>query len=426
MEDIKEVEVLTQEVPVAVKEPANPVIVGSETIKDLLDKLNFVKRMIEKNPTVPIIENVLFDKGVIYGTDLNNTAVHMTKIKGTFVMPIADVVKLLSKIKDKNQEIKIVYDESTYSIELLLPKTRFKVSGQNPTDFPKIPIPKQEIGTISEKDIETITTAFKYASTDGLRPAMTGALITNDGATTTDGHRLYLGKFKNPLGIDCSFVIQAKASKILPHLSGACRIKIHEPKIITDGADKSIDCKSYRNMTSGTVSFTDHEKGVFIRLIDERFPDFVSVVPEKFHNTVIIDKAEFTEALEIAMITANKTNHQVRLFLKTENELMVSSEDLDFSNESNTKVDVTSTGGLLFYEMKKKFDVDETTGEIKKEWEERCDIGPVEIGFNAKFLIAMMKDIEEDDVTITMTAANKGVIFNDTVLIMPVMLSEYV
>src|SRR5260370_1220496 len=116
-----------------------------------------------------------------------------------------------------------------------------------------------------------------------------------------------------------------------------------------------------------------------------------------------ISRTELLGSLKRISIYANKTTHQVRLKI-TGSELQVSAEDLDFSNEANERLSCEHEGE------------------------------DIEIGFNARFLIEMLSNLDTDQIKLNMSAANKaGVIFpaekekgeDILMLVMPVMLNQY-
>ena len=140
------------------------------------------------------------------------------------------------------------------------------------------------------------------------------------------------------------------------------------------------------------------------RLIDERFPDYENVIPTENPNRMNIDRMEFLGSLRRIAIYANKTTHQVRLKL-TGSELMISAEDLDFSNEANERLSCDHEGE------------------------------DIEIGFNAKFLVEMLNNLSCKEVSLKFSAPNRaGLILPVTqdanedilMLVMPVMLNNYV
>jgi DNA polymerase-3 subunit beta len=140
------------------------------------------------------------------------------------------------------------------------------------------------------------------------------------------------------------------------------------------------------------------------RLIDERFPDYENVIPVDNPNQVVIDRLELLSSLKRIAIYANKTTHQVRLKI-TGSELLISAEDLDFSNEASERLSCEHDGE------------------------------DIEIGFNARFLLEMLSNITSKDVTLQLSAPNRaGLILPSEseddedilMLVMPVMLNNYV
>jgi DNA polymerase-3 subunit beta len=117
-----------------------------------------------------------------------------------------------------------------------------------------------------------------------------------------------------------------------------------------------------------------------------------------------IGKDEFLSSLKRIAIYANKTTHQVRLKI-TGSELLISAEDLDFSNEANERLSCEHEGE------------------------------DIEIGFNARFLIEMLSNLESKEITLRLNAPNRAGILSPSekddnedilMLVMPVMLNTYV
>ena len=140
------------------------------------------------------------------------------------------------------------------------------------------------------------------------------------------------------------------------------------------------------------------------RLIDERFPDYENVIPADNENHMSINRMEILNSLKRISIYANKTTNQVRLKI-TGSELQISAEDLDFSNEANERLSCEHDGE------------------------------DIEIGFNARFLIEMLNNLDSKEITLQLSEPNRaGLIVpkekneNEDILmlVMPVMLSNYV
>jgi DNA polymerase-3 subunit beta len=166
----------------------------------------------------------------------------------------------------------------------------------------------------------------------------------------------------------------------------------------TENTDVTIDF----NMSNAFFKFGNIR--MICRLIDERFPDYENVIPTTNPIKMTISRTDLLGSLKRISIYANKTTHQVRLKI-TGSELQVSAEDLDFSNEANERLSCEHEGE------------------------------DIEIGFNAKFLIEMLTNLDTDQIKLNMSAPNKaGLILpaekekNEDILmlVMPVMLNQYV
>ena len=126
------------------------------------------------------------------------------------------------------------------------------------------------------------------------------------------------------------------------------------------------------------------------------------IFPNDDSNSVTLDKSEILGSLKRISIYANKTTNQVR-FKISGSEILISAEDLDFSNEANERISCDHDGD------------------------------DIEIGFNAKFLIEMLSNIESEKVLLKLSEPNKaGLLIPENMsekediimLVMPVMLND--
>ena len=68
------------------------------------------------------------------------------------------------------------------------------------------------------------------------------------------------------------------------------------------------------------------------RLIEERYPNYESVIPSDNTKELRLTTADFLSSIRRASLYANSATHQVRLSL-AKNSLVVSAEDADFGSE---------------------------------------------------------------------------------------------
>lgn len=365
----------------------------------LLKQLSNINGVITTNPVVPILENFLFEidktKLTVTASDLQTSMITElnveSKEKGNIAVPARILLDTLKNLPD--QPVTFSIDESTYSIEISSDNGRYKLSGENATDFPKVPSVSNDFNANISTEVlgRAINNTIFATSSDELRPAMTGVYVNlgekNTTFVATDGHRLVRYRrtdVKSDNGN--AIIIPRKALNLL------------KATLPTENSDVSIDF----NMSNAFFKFGNIK--MICRLIDERFPDYENVIPSQATIKMTINRLDFLGSLKRISIYANKTTHQVRLKI-TGSELQVSAEDLDFSNEANERLSCEHEGE------------------------------DIEIGFNAKFLIEMLTNIGTEQIKLNMSAPNKaGVILpaekdkaeDMLMLVMPVMLNQYV
>lgn len=365
----------------------------------LLKQLSAINGVITTNPVVPILENFLFEikSGTLTVTasDLQTSMITELEVEakedGSIAIPARILLETLRNLPE--QPVTFSIDSNTYSIEINSDNGRYKLAGENATDFPKIPTVADgySVNLSSESLARAINNTLFATSTDELRPAMTGVYLnltdTNATFVATDSHRLV--RYRR---VDVAS--DMKHSMIVPR-KALTLLRATIPAEITN---------VNLEFNASNAFFNFNNVKMICRLIDERFPDYENVIPVDNPIEMVIDRQSFLSSLKRISIYANKTTHQVRLKI-TGSELMISAEDLDFSNEANERLACEHEGN------------------------------DIEIGFNAKFLVEMLGNLESKEVKLRLSAPNKaGIILPSDVeenedvlmLIMPVMLSSHV
>lgn len=365
----------------------------------LLKQLTSINGVVANNPVVPILENFLFEitDGVltITASDLETsmiTEIHVeARENGRIAAPARILIDTLKNLPD--QPVTFTIDEETYTIEISSSNGRYKLSGENATDFPKVPVVRggNAIELPSNVLSRAINKTIFAVSNDELRPAMTGIYVQLTGSditfVATDGHRL-LRYRRSDISSEntTSIIIPKKAFNLL---------KSTLPTEVTS-------VRVEFNTSNAFFSFDNMR--MICRLIDERYPDYENVIPAQNPNKLTIDRYELLSSVKRISIYSNKTTHQVRLRI-TGSELQISAEDLDFSNEATERLTCQYDGEDM------------------------------EIGFNAKFLTEMLSNMDSDEITLELSTPNRAGLLipsnNDAeedilMLVMPVMLNNYV
>jgi DNA polymerase-3 subunit beta len=202
----------------------------------------------------------------------------------------------------------------------------------------------------------------------------------------TDAHKLVkYRRTDSKAGHPASFILPKKPLNVLKNLMA--------------GLEDAVNVEY--NKTN--ASFTFGTTTVVCRLIDGKYPNYEAVIPKVNPNKLTIDRSSLTGALKRVSIYSNKATHQVR-FKIAGSSLLISAEDIDFSNAANERLTCTYVGEDL------------------------------EIGFNSKFLLDMLNNLESDEIDLEMSAPNRAGIITPSkrenpsedvlMLVMPVMLNN--
>lgn len=379
-------------------------------MKFIINSLLFSKQIqsisgvISNNNTVPIINCFHFhlDEGMltIRATDLETTLVTKIEVETAQMDGLTDIAvpsKLLIDILKNLDDVPLTFsvDQSNFGITITSGEGKYRLAGKNAETFPNMP-EARETSTIIMPSSAMITAISKTsfaASTDEMRPQMGGIFcdITPENTTfvATDAHKLVRYRrtdihADNPV----SFILPRKPVNMLKSIL-ASRKEEYDVKV------------EYNNVN---VFFTFDNFYIVCRLVDGKYPNYDAAIPKDNPNKLTLDRASFLNTLRRVVIFANQASHQVRLSIQ-ENELMLSAEDIEFSNDAHEKMPCQYEGE------------------------------PMEIGFNAKFLAEMVSNIESEQILIEMSHPSRaGIIFpvleeeSDTesilMLVMPVMLAN--
>ena len=127
---------------------------------------------------------------------------------------------------------------------------------------------------------------------------------------------------------------------------------------------------------SHNAQFRFNDFTMVCRLVDERFPNYDAAIPKENPFSLTINRQELLGSLKRMANFSNKTTYQVR-FKMAGNELQITAQDIDFSNEA-------------FERLQCEFDGED-----------------MEIGFNARFLSEMLSVLDTDDVTLMLSEPNR-------------------
>lgn len=371
-------------------------IVSSTTLMKHLQQTSGVLN--SSNP-LPILNNFLFvvDKGTltVSASDLESTmttSIQLTEGKqgGKIAVPAKILLDTLKTFPE--QPLTFLVDEKTLGIEIVSDFGKYKLTGFDAEEFPRVPAMEgAKTLKLSASILQNAINKTLFATgNDELRPVMSGVFfqLSKDNITfvATDAHKLvrYRRTDAKASG-EGALIVPKKPLNLLKNIMAdseeIVNINYNESNILFQFANHSLIC----------------------RLIDGRYPNYEAVIPVDNPNKLTISRSALLSSVRRVSIFSNKTTHQVRLKVAG-SELQISAEDLDFANEANERLSCQYEGEDM------------------------------EIGFNARFLSDMLSNLEFENVTIEMSAPNRAGILvpanseNESedilMLVMPVMLNN--
>jgi DNA polymerase-3 subunit beta len=364
----------------------------------LLKQLQTLQGVLASSNTLPILDNFLFE---IDGTQLTVTASDLettitatlaveAKDKGSVAIPARLLLDTLKAFPE--QPLTFSIDGKHHGVELISDQGKYKMTGFSGAEFPKSPV--LEAPSTFVLPAGTLATAINKTlfatGNDDLRPVMSGIFFElgeeSVNFVATDAHKLVRYK-RTDVKADkpASFIVPKKPLNLLKNSLGSTNAEV---------------AVAYNE---NNAAFTFDNINLVCRLIDGKYPNYEAVIPKKNPNKLTIDRQTFLSSIRRVAIFSNKTTHQVRLSING-SQLLVSAEDLDFSNEANEKLTCTYEGEDMT------------------------------IGFNSRFLMDMLNNLTCEHVVLEMSAPNRagillpgegGEVGEDVLmLVMPVMLNN--
>lgn len=365
----------------------------------LLKQLQSISGVLNTNNTLPILDNFLFDiqsgELKVSASDLETTMSTKMSIEakdtGLIAIPAKILLETLKNLPE--QPLTFSIDESTFGIEINSDYGKYKLSGFNGFEFPKVPA-FEGGNTISLAGSilgEAINKTLFATGNDEMRPVMSGVFcqLSPENLTfvATDAHKLSKYTRTDAKAEQTSnFILPKKPLNLLKNLLIANETVVQ------------------LNYNESNAFFTFDNVNLICRLIDGRYPNYEAVIPQDNPNKLFIDRQSLLNSIRRVSIFSSKTTNQVR-FKIAGSELQISAEDIDFANEANERLNCQYEGEDM------------------------------EIGFNAKFLTDILSNLDASQIIIELSAPNRaGIILpakgeetegeNILMLVMPVMLNN--
>ncbi len=327
----------------------------------ILTSVQNVMNAVPTRTTLPILSNMLLEasgsKLTLAATDLDVSVISGFGIsstkRGTLTIPARTFYDILRELPECDVEMQITENR----MELRAERGNYKLSGIPSEEYPKLPAINlaKEI-RLGGGDLQKMIRKTIFAvSTDETRPALNGVLWQTSGnqmqMVATDGHRLAKMSLKNTKlkGLHEDIIIPPKVLNLLSKLLGEDE---NEIGII---------------FGENNIIFNLGDTVLASRLIEGPYPNFDQVIPKQNGKKLVVNKDSLTGAVRRMSILANTLTHQVKFSVKKD-DLELSSANFDLGGEAKENLPCDYVGD------------------------------PMDIGYNASYVLDILKQMEGDEV----------------------------
>lgn len=309
----------------------------STSSEQLLKTLQKLSKGTPARSTLPILSCVLFeaeaDSVTLRTTDLEITI--SCKLEASIAQPGSAAVPLQTLIDITNEmpntRIAIAIDKDL-KVELITNTGTYDLMGKPDEEFPPLPEADNRKASGVEANVlkEIIRTTAFAISKDELKPALTGILFRFEEkkltVVATDGHRLarYIRNDFEGKEFSGDVIIPRKFLNLMNSL-------------LTTGENVQI-WMGDNNLTANVGSDT-----IFTRIIDERFPDFESVIPTNNDKELLVEREALLSAVKRVSIFSNRSTRQIALEASKDNAI-IRTEDSEKSSKAKEAVSAKLSG----------------------------------------------------------------------------------
>ena len=365
----------------------------------LSNRLQTISRVQSSKNALAILDCILFDLagGVLKMTASDSettmvTTMDVTDVEGEGRFAIG-AKQLISSIKEiSEQPITFTVDQNTFAIEINYQNGKYNLIGQSGNEFPvptSVAGGTRSISVDSQVMLNGVSRCLFAAAEDELRPQMNGVYfdLTPNCLTfvASDGHKLVRNRVLSVQTDEPSaFILPKKPAlllkAVLPTVEGEVEVRFDDRNAEIQMEDYVISC----------------------RLIEGRYPNYNSVIPQDNPFRVTVDRLSFISALRRVIVFASQSSALIKLHVD-QGTLTISAQDLDFSTSAEEHI--------------------------------LCDYGgtAMSIGFNGPFLLDVLNSMTSSDVVLELADPSRAGVITPAeqdekedliMLLMPMMLKD--
>jgi DNA polymerase-3 subunit beta len=349
----------------------------------LMKSLGHVQSVVERRNTIPILSNVKLDARED-GLGLNATDMDLDIVEtvdaqvaqtGATTAPAHTFFEIVRKLPDGAQ-VEISYAADGGQMTLRSGRSRFSLSCLPVEDFPAMTGGDySHTFALAAADLRALIDRTKFAiSTEETRYYLNGIFLhaaQSEGvdvlrAVATDGHRLARVEIPLPRGA------AGMPAVIVPR-----KTVLELRKLIDEtGMDVTI------SLSDSKARFAFDDAVLTSKLIDGTFPDYERVIPEGNDKIMEVEKKAFADAVDRVSAISTEKSRAIKVAV----------------DKGSVTLSASSP----------------ESGSAEEEVNASYDTTPIEIGFNSRYLLEIMGQIEGDAARFAMADAASPTVIRET------------
>jgi DNA polymerase III subunit beta len=322
--------------------------------------------------TLPVLSNILLETGEagvrLSGTDLDTAVSILIPAEVEEAGAITAPARKLQEIARELSPAPVHVATQGDSVLLTSGRSKFRLNGLPKDEFPTFPqvMFEEESGNawkLTGAELHQMIAHVAFAvSTEETRPILNGVLWQlRDGEmrmVATNGHRLAkMSLPRSTTGATGDLIVHPRALQQVEKLFKA---------------DDEVEVARSENH----LGFRGNAVQVYTRLIEGPYPNYEQVIPKDNDKSMVVEKSALNGAIRRMAIVASDQTHRIRM----------------------------SLGGPMARFSVQTPDLGEANEELPVEYEG----DPLEIGFNANYLLELLRFMPSDEVKMSFKAPERA------------------
>ena len=336
--------------------------------QEILEGISIVQKAITGKSTMPILEGIYIKTNednsslTLIGSDMDvsiQTTVNASIVEsGSIVIDAKIFGEIIRKLP--NSTIKIETLENQI-IHITCEKSVFDVVYMNTNEFPELPEINEDLKiSVNQNILKNMIKGTSFAiAQDETRPILQGILFEvknkNLNLVALDGYRLAVKSEYLDSDIEIEVVIPGKT--------------LNEVSKILEDVDDIVDI----TFTNNHILFNLEKTKIISRLLEGKFINYNSLLPQEHKLFVTVNRQELQNSIERASLMAKEGNtNLIKLDIQQDNLIISSNSQL---------------------------------GKVREEISMKLQGDEIQIAFNSRYLLDVLKNMEEEEVVLKMTSS---------------------